>query len=68
MKREPAVESIGVEKMIGIGKADGGTKQPSRNVSVTPGARCRQPLRTMTDQDYTRQMEERYGILDEGAF
>lgn len=30
--------------------------------------RCRKPMETLSDQEYAKAMEERYGIREEGVF
>lgn len=69
MKSESILESISVEKITAISDASGGcTEKPSRGVPAASDPQCHQPLKTMADRDYARKMEERYGILNEGAF
>jgi len=63
------MESSSIEKIIAMGTVEGGsTEQPLCGVSAVSSPQRRQSSRTSSDTDYARQMEERYGILDEGAF
>jgi len=69
MKIKSQMMSISVEKFNAINNANG--ERPERLFGSIPGSwgpRYQQLVETMTDQEYMRLMEERYGILEEGIF
>jgi hypothetical protein len=69
MKIKSQMMSSSVEKFNAINNAN--DERPERLFGSIPGSwgpRYQQLVETMTDQEYMRLMEERYGILEEGFF
>lgn len=60
---------IGVETLVAIVNAsDGCPEQRLGGMSVSRTSLCQQPVETISDQEYAKVMEERYGICEEGVF
>lgn len=60
---------IGVETIVAIINASNGC--PEQLLGSMPGSlipRCQKPVETLSDQEYAKAMEERYGIREEGIF
>jgi hypothetical protein len=69
MKIKSQTMNICVEKFNVINNAN--DKRSERFFGSIPGSlgpQYQQLVETMTDQEYMRLMEERYGILEEGIF
>jgi hypothetical protein len=60
---------IGVETMIAMTRT--GDECRGQILGSMPGSlisRCQKPVETISDQEYAKVMEERYGIREEGVF
>jgi hypothetical protein len=60
---------IGVETIIAMTHASG--ECPEQLLGSMPGSlipQCQKPVETISDQEYAKAMEERYGICEEGIF
>jgi hypothetical protein len=60
---------IGVETIVAIINArDGCPEERLGIMSIPRSSLCQQPVETISDQEYAKAMEERYGICEEGIF
>ena len=60
---------IGVETIIAMTHAS--DECPEQLLGSMPGSlipQCQKPTETLSDQEYAKAMEERYGIREEGIF
>jgi hypothetical protein len=69
MEAKSQMMSIGLEKLIAVHHAN--AERPDRPLHSIPDSfrpQYHQPAEMMTDLEYTKFMEESYGILEEGVF